>query len=158
MTALQWFDYNTSSMKSTYFPEKKDKPNRLWHIVDAKGQVLGRLATRVATLLRGKGKVTFTPYLDEGDFVIVINAAEVKLTGKKLEQKVAFSHSMYPGGLKLVPYSRLMQEKPEFAIEKAVSAMLSKSKLRAKMMTRLKVYRDGTHPHSAQQPQVYALS
>src|SRR6266851_4095033 len=132
-------------MKSTYFPQKNDTPNRQWHLIDAKDQVLGRLATRVATLLRGKGKPTFTPYLDEGDFVIVINAAEVKLTGNKLEQKVAFSHSMYPGGLKLVPYSRLMVENPERAITKAVSAMLTKSKLRERIMTRLKVYPDGTH-------------
>ena len=131
---------------------------RQWHLIDAKGQVLGRMATRIATLLRGKGKPTFSPYLDEGDFVIVINAAKVKLTGNKLNQKVAYSHSLYPGGLKLVPYSRLMVENPEFVIEKAVSAMLTKSKLRERMMTRLKVYRDATHPHAAQQPQVYALS
>src|SRR5580693_347297 len=121
-------------MKSTYFPQTNAQPTRQWHLVDAKGQVLGRLATRIAGLLRGKGKPTFTPYLDEGDFVIVINAAEVKLTGNKLEQKVAFSHSMYPGGLKLVPYSRLMVEKPERAIEKAVSSMLCKSKLRERML------------------------
>ena len=145
-------------MKSTYFPQKNDTPNRQWHLVDAKGQVLGRLATLVATLLRGKGKPTFTPYLDEGDFVVVINAADVKLTGNKLDQKVAFSHSMYPGGLKLVPYSRLIAEKPERVIEKAVSSMLTKSKLRERMMTRLKVYRDAAHPHAAQQPQAYALS
>src|SRR5947208_9992082 len=107
-------------MKSTYFPQKNKAPDRQWHVIDAKGQVLGRLATRVATLLRGKGKPTFTPYLDEGDFVVVINAAEARLTGKKLVQKVAFSHSMYPGGLKLVPYHRLMAENPERAIEKAV--------------------------------------
>ena len=145
-------------MKTTYFPQKNDKPNRQWHLIDAKGQVLGRLATRVATLLRGKGKPTFTPYLDEGDFVVIINAAQVKLTGNKLEQKVAYSHSLYPGGLKLVPYSRLMVENPERAVEKAVSTMLTKSKLRERMMTRLKVYRDAVHPHAAQQPQAYALS
>src|SRR5258708_1619291 len=140
-------------MKSTYFPEKSNLADRKWHLIDAQGQVLGRLATRIATLLRGKGKPTFTPYLDEGDFVVVINAAGVKLTGDKLNQKVAFSHSMYPGGLKLVPYSRLMAEKPERALQKAVSAMLTKSKLREQMMTRLKVYRNATHPHAAQQPQ-----
>ena len=145
-------------MNTTYFPKKKDTFERRWHIIDAKGQVLGRMATRVAELLRGKGKPTFTPYLDEGDFVIIINAAEVKLTGNKLDQKVAFSHSMYPGGLKLVPYRRLMVENPEKVVTKAVSAMLTKSKLREKIMTRLKVYRDATHPHSAQQPQAYALS
>ena len=145
-------------MKSTYFPQKNDTPNRQWHLIDAQGQVLGRLATRVATLLRGKGKPTFTPYLDEGDFVVVINAAGIKLTGNKLDQKVAYSHSLYPGGLKLVPYSRLMVENPERAIEKAVSSMLTKSKLRERMLTRLKVYRDGTHPHAAQAPQPYSLS
>ena len=145
-------------MKSTYFPHKENKLNRQWHLIDAKGQVLGRLATRVATLLRGKGKPTFTPYLDEGDFVVIINAAAVKLTGKKLEQKVAYSHSLYPGGLKLIPYSRLMVENPERAVEKAVSCMLSKSKLRATMLTRLKIYRDAVHPHAAQQPQTYSLS
>ena len=145
-------------MKSTYFPQKNDTPNRQWHLIDAQGQVLGRLATRVATLLRGKGKPTFTPYLDEGDFVVVINAAGIKLTGNKLDQKVAYSHSLYPGGLKLVPYSRLMVENPERAIVKAVSSMLTKSKLRERMLTRLKVYRDSVHPHAAQAPQAYSLS
>ena len=145
-------------MNSTYFPQTSAQPHRQWHVVDAKGQVLGRLATRVATLLRGKHKPSFTPYLDEGDFVVVVNASEVKLTGHKLDQKVAYSHSLYPGGLKLVPYRRLMQENPEKVVTKAVSAMLCKNKLRERMLTRLKVYRDATHPHSAQQPQVYALS
>jgi large subunit ribosomal protein L13 len=145
-------------VKSTYFPVKNNVSVRQWHLIDAKGQILGRLATRVAGLLRGKGKPTFTPYLDEGDFVVVVNASSVKLTGKKLEQKMAYSHSLYPGGLKLVPYGRLMAENPERVIEKAVSAMLTKSKLRARMMTRLKVYRDTTHPHAAQAPQAYALS
>ena len=145
-------------MKSTYFPQKNDTPNRNWHLIDAKDQVLGRLATRVATLLRGKHKPTFTPYLDEGDFVVILNAAGVKLTGKKLEQKFAYSHSMYPGGHKLTPYSRLMAENPEKVITKAVSNMLCKNKLREQMLTRLKVYRDEKHPHVAQQPQAYALS
>src|SRR5664279_3043763 len=145
-------------MQTTYFPKNAGNPDRRWHVVDAKGQVLGRMATRVAGLLRGKGKPSFTPYLDEGDFVIVINAAQVKLTGNKLDQKVAFSHSMYPGGLKLVLYSRLMVENPERAVEKAVSNMLCKNKLRAQMLTRLKIYRDAVHPHAAQQPQILALS
>lgn len=144
-------------MKSTYFPHNKQAQRR-WHVIDAKDFVLGRLATRAADLLRGKGKPTFTPYLDEGDFVVVINAAKVKLTGNKLEQKVAYSHSLYPGGLKLVPYSRLMVEQPEKAITRAVSGMLSKSKLRARMLTRLKVYRDANHPHSVQQPQTLVAS
>jgi len=137
---------------STYFPKTKT-PDRQWHVVDAKGEVLGRLATRVAGLLRGKGKPSFTPYLDEGDFVVIVNAEHVKLTGNKLEQKVAFSHSLYPGGLKLVPYSRLMVERPERAITHAISGMLCKNKTRATMLKRLKIYRGAAHPHSAQQPQ-----
>ena len=142
---------------STYFPQAP-KPSREWHVIDAQGQPLGRLASHIAQLLRGKGKTTFTPYLDEGDFVVVVNASQVKLTGNKLTQKVAFSHSMYPGGLKLVPYSRLMSENPEKAVRRAVSGMLSKSKLRDRMLTRLKIYRDDSHLHAAQKPKVYSLS
>ncbi len=138
-------------MKNTYFPHSP-KAERQWHILDAKDFVLGRLATRAAALLRGKGKPTFTPYLDEGDFVVIVNAAQVKLTGNKLEQKTAFSHSIYPGGLKLVPYKRLMAETPEKAVRRAISGMLSKNKIRDRMLTRLKIYRDGVHPHAAQQP------
>jgi large subunit ribosomal protein L13 len=144
-------------MPSTYFPHAP-KPVRHWHVIDAKDQVLGRLASHAAQLLRGKGKPSFTPYLDEGDFVVILNAAQVKLTGNKLTQKVAYSHSIYPGGLKLVPYTRLMKEQPEKAVRRAVSGMLSKSKLRARMLTRLKVYREGAHQHSAQNPQPYTLS
>lgn len=132
--------------------------DRKWYVIDAKDQVLGRLASHAAQLLRGKGKPNYTPYLDQGDFVVILNAARVKLTGNKLTQKVAYSHSMYPGGLKLVPYTRLMSERPEKAIVKAVSGMLSKSKLRDRMITRLKVYRDAVHPHGAQSPQPYTLS
>jgi large subunit ribosomal protein L13 len=137
---------------STYFP-KSNAVNRKWHVIDAKGQVLGRLATQVATFLRGKDRPTFTPYLDEGDFVVIVNAELVKLTGNKLDQKVAFSHSLYPGGLKLIPYSRIMAEHPERAIIRAVGGMLCKNKFRARMLTRLKVYKGESHPHSAQQPQ-----
>jgi large subunit ribosomal protein L13 len=142
---------------STAFPTAP-KFERKWHILDAKGQVLGRLASRAALLLRGKGRPDYTPYLDQGDFVVVLNAAQVKLTGNKLAQKTAFSHSIYPGGLKLIPYSRLMQEQPEKVIVRAVSGMLSKSKLRARMLARLKVYRDDRHPHGAQDPQAFSLS
>jgi large subunit ribosomal protein L13 len=144
-------------MQGTYFPHAP-KPIRRWHVIDAKDQILGRLASHAALLLRGKGKATFTPYLDEGDFVVVLNASQVKLTGNKLTQKVAYSHSIYPGGLKLVPYSRLIKEQPEKAIRRAVSGMLSKSKLRERMLTRLKIYRQGTHQHGAQSPQPYNLS
>ena len=144
-------------MNSTYFPQK-ETPVRRWHVIDAKDVVLGRLATQAAILLRGKAKPTFSPYRDEGDFVVVINAEHTKLTGNKLTQKVAFSHSMYPGGLKLVPYSRLMKENPERAVERAVSGMLSKNKLRDRMMTRLKVYRGTAHPHAAHQLQPVSFS
>ncbi len=144
-------------MNSTYFP-KGTTAERQWHLLDAKGQVLGRLATQIAKLLRGKGKPTFTPYLEEGDFVVVVNAAQVKLTGNKLEQKMAYSHSLYPGGLKLIPYKRLLDEQPEKVITRAVSGMLPKTKMRDRMLTRLKVYKDAVHPHAAQAPQAYSLS
>ncbi len=144
-------------MSGTYFPHSP-KPTRLWHVIDGKDQVLGRLATQAALLLRGKNKPSFTPYLDGGDFVVILNAAQVKLTGNKLTQKTAYSHSIYPGGLKLVPYTRLMKEQPEKAVRRAVSGMLSKSKLRARMLTRLKIYREGTHKHAAQSPQPFTLS
>ena len=144
-------------MNSTYFPTGSLPVQRRWHVIDAKGQVLGRLASHAAHLLRGKNKPTFTPYQDAGDFVIVLNAAQVKLTGNKLRQKVAFSHSIYPGGLKLTPYARLMKEQPEKAVKRAVSGMLSKSKLRDRMLTRLKVYAGESHPHTAHTPQPYSF-
>jgi large subunit ribosomal protein L13 len=144
-------------MPGTYFPHAP-KTTRRWHVIDAKDQVLGRVASHAANLLRGKLKPTFTPYLDGGDFVVILNAGQVKLTGNKIEQKVMYSHSIYPGGLKLVPYKRLMVEKPEKAIRHAVSGMLSKSKLRERMLTRLKIYRESAHQHGAQAPQPYKLS
>ena len=143
-------------MTSTYFPTTKSE--RRWHVIDAKDQVLGRVASHAALLLRGKAKPTFTPYLDEGDCVVILNAAQVKLTGNKLTQKVAFSHSIYPGGIKLVPYSRLMKEQPEKALRRAISGMLAKNKMRERMLTRLKIYRATTHPHAAQDPKPYSLS
>lgn len=142
---------------TTYFPQATNIA-RKWHVIDAKDQVLGRLATRTANLLRGKGKPSFTPYLDGGDFVVITNAAQVKLTGDKINQKVLYTHSIYPGGLKLIPYKRIMKERPEEVIRRAVSGMLSKSKLRERMLTRLKIYRDATHKHAAQNPQTATLS
>lgn len=143
-------------MQTTFFP-KAQNINRSWHHMDAKDYVLGRLATHAASLLRGKHKPTFTPYLDQGDFVVITNAGQVKLTGKKLEQKVSYRHSIYPGGLRLVPYSRLMKEKPEEAIRHAVSGMLSKSKLRDKMLARLKIYKGSEHPHASQSVAEYKI-
>ncbi|MDP8961314.1 MAG: 50S ribosomal protein L13 [Actinomycetota bacterium] len=125
---------------------------RHWYVVDARDQVLGRLASRVAQVLRGKHKPMFTPHLDTGDYVIVVNAAEVRLTGAKASQKFWHRHSGYPGGLKSVPFARLLAETPEKAVEKAVRGMLPKNKLGRQIATKLKVYAGPEHPHEAQQP------
>ncbi len=130
-----------------------------WFVVDATNVVLGRLATRVARILMGKDKPTFTPYLDSGDHVVVINADKVRMTGNKVEQKVYFSHSGYPGGLKQVPAKRLRESKPDWMIREAVLGMLPKNKLRARRAKKLRVYRDavGLARHAGQKPQAVAL-
>ncbi|KXZ39016.1 large subunit ribosomal protein L13 [Alkalithermobacter thermoalcaliphilus JW-YL-7 = DSM 7308] len=133
------------------------KPNevqRKWYIIDAEGKTLGRLASEVAKILRGKHKPTFTPHVDGGDFVIVVNAAKVKLTGKKLDQKLYRYHTGYVGNLVEIPYRRLLAEKPEEVIRHAVSGMLCKNKLRKRMMTRLRVFAGSEHTHEAQKPEV----
>jgi large subunit ribosomal protein L13 len=135
----------------TYVPTAADIKHR-WHVVDADGKVLGRLATRVATLLRGKHKPTFTPHADTGDFVIVVNAATVRLTGRKLQQKEAIHHSGYPGGLKRMSYEVLMKKFPERAITEAVRGMLPKTRQGRALIKKLKVYRGAQHPHQAQKP------
>jgi large subunit ribosomal protein L13 len=127
-------------------------PAETWYEVDADGQVLGRLATRVATVLRGKHRPDFAPHIDPGDHVIVTNAARVRLTGRKLEQKVHYHHTGYPGGLKQTPYTRLMKEHPERIVEYAVSGMLPKTKLGRTLRRHLRVYAGPEHPHAAQQP------
>ena len=127
---------------------------RDWYIVDAEGKTLGRIATEIATVLRGKNKPTFTPHVDGGDFVVVINAEKVVLTGKKLTQKYYRYHTGYVGGLKEVSYKEMMEKKPEEVMAHAVSGMLPKNKLRAKMMTRLRVFRGAEHTHAAQNPKV----
>ncbi len=134
------------------------KPNeaaaaRRWFLVDAAGRPLGRLASEIAQVLRGKGKVDFTPHVDGGDFVIVINAAEVALTGRKAEQKMYYRHSGYPGGLKQESYGRLLERKPEFVIKKAVKGMLPRTPLGREALRRLHVYAGAKHPHGAQQPE-----
>lgn len=129
---------------------------RYWHVIDADGVVLGRLATRIVTLLRGKGKPLFTPAIDCGDFVVVLNAAKVRLTGKKLEQKIDYRHSGYPKGDRYTPYGKLLAEHPERVISLAVKGMLPKNKLRDQMLRRLRVYAGAEHPHSAQQPHLLA--
>jgi len=136
----------------TYTPRESDIQRRWW-IVDADGQVLGRLASRVAGILRGKHKPIFTPHLDTGDYVVVINAAKVRLTGKKPEQKTYFRHSGYMGGEKFIPFRRMLEKHPERVIELAVKGMLPKNHLGRQMRKKLRVYAGPTHPHAGQQPQ-----
>lgn len=130
---------------------------RKWYVIDASGQTLGRLASEVATLLRGKHKPEFTPHVDTGDFVIVINADQIVLTGNKLDQKKYRRHSGYPGGLKEMTYRDLLNKRPERAIEVAVKGMLPKNRLGRKMFTKLKVYQGSEHPHQAQKPELREL-
>ena len=136
------------------FMAKGNEVTRQWWVVDAAGVPLGRLASHVASVLRGKHKTIFTPHVDVGDHVIVINAAQVELTGHKLEQKMYYRHSGYPGGLKATAYGDLMKKKPEFVVEKAVRGMLPKNKLGRQMFRKLKVYRSSDHPHEAQKPEI----
>lgn len=140
----------------TYTPKPADV-ERQWHVIDATDVVLGRLASQVATLLRGKHKPIYAPHLDTGDFVIIINADKVALSGKKLEQKKAYRHSGYPGGLRAIAYSDLMEKHPERAVEKAIKGMLPKNTLGRKMFSKLKVYNGSEHPHQAQQPVPYDI-
>lgn len=128
-----------------------------WYVVDAEGKTFGRLASGVAAVLMGKNKPEFTPNVDTGDYVIVINADKLVFTGKKLEQKKYYHHSGYPGGLKETQYKHLMEEKPEFAFEEAVRRMLPKSKLGAKMLEKLHVYAGPEHKHAAQKPEALEL-
>lgn len=131
----------------------KNVPERKWFVVDANGQVLGRLATAVATRLRGKHKPQFAPNIDVGDHVIVINAAGIKLTGNKIHEKELKHFSGYPGGLRRVPYEKLMAQRPELIVEKAIRGMLPHTRLGRKMAKKLKVYRGSEHPHEAQKPE-----
>ena len=140
----------------TFIP-KVDANTKKWFLVDAKGQTLGRLAASIATVLRGKHKPTFTPHIDTGDFVVVINAEKVGVTGQKMTDKIYYHHSMYPGGLKSVPLSKIMSEKPEEAIKKAVWGMLPKGPLGRDMLKKLKVYAGENHPHQAQGPAALAF-
>lgn len=141
---------------STYMA-KPDRVERKWYLVDAKGKTLGRLASEVAQVLRGKHKPTYTPHIDTGDFVIVINAAEVNLTGNKLTDKIYYRHSGYPGGLKQVSAGELRARRPERMIEYAVKGMLPKGSLGRQQLKKLKVYAGAEHPHEAQQPTVLEI-
>lgn len=140
----------------TYMAKKEEVVPR-WYMVDAEGKILGRLATKVATILMGKHRPTYTPHVDTGDFVIVINADKVRVTGKKLDQKVYQRYSGYPGGLKQTALRKVMAQKPTDVFSKAVKRMLPKSKLGRKMLTKLKVYAGPGHPHEAQVPQALEL-
>jgi len=141
----------------TYSPKPADI-ERQWHVIDANDVVLGRLATQAATLLRGKHKPTFAPHVDAGDFVIVVNAAKVALTGNKRQDKLAYRHSGYPGGLRSMPYEELLDKHPERAVEKAVRGMLPKNRLGRRMLKKLKVYAGPEHPHRAQQPVPFEIT
>ena len=139
-------------MEATYVA-KPSEIVRKWYVVDAQGQPLGRLASKVATILRGKHKPTFTPFMDTGDYVIVVNAARVVLTGKKLQKKIHYRHSLYPGGLKAISYDKFLATKPEKAVETAVRGMVPHTRLGRQVIKKLKVYRGPDHPHAAQQPE-----
>jgi large subunit ribosomal protein L13 len=139
------------------FSAKKEDITRAWHLIDAEGQVLGRLAVQVAGLLRGKNKPIFTPHVDTGDHVVVVNAEKVVLTGDKLRQKMYRHHSGYPGGLKETSAETLLREKPERVVTLAIKGMLPKNKLGKHIATKLRVYRGADHPHVAQAPKPFAL-
>ncbi len=139
------------------FTEKQAEVEREWYVVDAEGQTLGRLASRVAPILKGKHKPTYTPYLDCGDFVIVINAEKVRVTGRKLDQVYYHHHSGYPGGLRSVSLREQLGKHPERVLQAAVRGMLPKNKLGRRMIKKLKVYAGDAHPHQAQQPKPLEL-
>lgn len=139
-------------MKS--FMANPDKIERKWYVVDAEGCTLGRLASNVASVLRGKNKPVFTPHVDTGDYVIIVNADKVKVTGKKLDQKIYYNHSDYVGGMKETTLREMMAKKPEKVVELAVKGMLPKGPLGRQMQTKLHVYAGAEHPHAAQKPEV----
>jgi large subunit ribosomal protein L13 len=142
--------------KMTKFIKSEDADKK-WYLVDATDQVLGRLASKVALVIRGKNKPTFTPNMDTGDFVIVINAEKIIVTGKREELKTYSHYSGYPGGLKTKSYGELLEKKPEFIIENAVKGMLPKNKLGSKLIKKLKVYKGEGHPHKAQKPETISI-
>ncbi len=140
------------------FMAKAETIERKWYVLDAEGQVLGRMASQGAAILRGKNKPTYTPHVDTGDHVIIVNADKVVLTGKKLDQKIYYQHSGFPGGMKETPYRKLMADKPEFAVKHAVVGMLPKGPLGRQMAKKLRVYAGPEHEHEAQQPEVLVLN
>jgi large subunit ribosomal protein L13 len=147
---------SSTTVTRTYSP-KAGEAQREWLVIDAEDIVLGRLASHAAALLRGKHKATFAPHMDMGDFVIIVNAGKVALTGQKLQKKRAYRHSGFPGGLKSVSYEELLEKNPVRAVEKAVRGMLPKNTLGREQLAKLKVYAGAEHPHAAQQPKTYTL-
>ncbi len=137
---------------------KASEIQRDWYVIDASNQVLGRLATQIAHLLRGKHKPTFTPSMDGGDFIIVVNAEKIRLTGNKPHQKMYYRHSGYPGGLREIPYKMMMEKHPERILYLAVKGMLPKNRIGRKLLTKLRIYTGPDHPHAAQRPQIYDVS
>jgi len=139
------------------FTTKNEEIERKWYWVDADGQVLGRAASRIAQILRGKHKPIWAPHLDVGDFVIVVNADKIRVTGRKAEQKRYYHHTGYPGGLKVTPYKRMKAKQPEFILREAVKGMLPHNRLGRKMLKKLKIYSSPEHPHQAQKPQPLSM-
>jgi len=137
------------------FTAKPETVKRDWYVVDADGQTLGRLATQIADRLRGKGKPTFTPHVDTGDFVVVVNAEKVAVTGKKLDDKMYYRHSGYPGGLRVRPLRVQLERRPTEVLRKAVKGMLPRNRLGRQQLTKLKVYAGPDHPHAAQEPKPF---
>ncbi|MCZ6702722.1 MAG: 50S ribosomal protein L13 [Ignavibacteria bacterium] len=143
--------------KITRFIRTEDA-DRKWYLVDAKDRVLGRMATEIAKIIRGKNKAIFTPNMDTGDFVVVVNADKVRVTGKRENLKQYIRHSGYPGGQKVTSFKEMMKKKPEFVVERAVKGMLPKNRLGRKLIKKLKVYSGEDHPHKAQKPEILSLT
>ena len=140
------------------FSARKEQIEPKWYMIDANGEILGRLAVRVATIIRGKHKPVFTPHMDTGDYVIIINAGKVRLTGNKMKDKIYYHHTGYHGGIRKISAEKLFQKKPEEVLKKAIKGMLPKNSLGRKILTKAKIYASADHPHAAQQPEVLALN
>jgi len=137
------------------YHQKPSEVQRDWYVIDASGKVLGRLATQISTLLRGKHKPTYTPSIDGGDFVIVVNAEKIVLTGRKPDQKIYYRHTGYPGGLKATPYKMMLAKHPDRILRLAVKRMLPKNRIGRRLLSKLRIYAGPNHPHAAQQPKPF---
>jgi large subunit ribosomal protein L13 len=137
------------------YSQKASEVQREWYVVDAANQVLGRFSTQIATLLRGKHKPSYTPSMDDGDFVVIVNCEKIKITGRKADQKIYYRHTGYPGGIKATPYKMMLAKHPDRILRKAVKGMLPKGRMGRKLLTKLRIYAGPEHPHAAQQPKVW---